>query len=274
MFFCDLYIDYFSTPLRLFWSIYSKMGDFSGLSLEITRKRQFASNNDSKREPREVVISSLSSLTNSDGFCYDSRLPSFDGVLFDEISYNIYLKKGTDIVFQKEVRVNRNHKPSDALIITDKRRKFHLFGREIIVLKKIRTGIRCSCWNDVLEKIESPSCTSCGGTGYVDGYFSPFITKCFFEGKPNLVEAMNMGGNEENMQQSFVMPDFPSLVSGDIIIDEFGKRYSVSVSQSLGSMSCCFEQRIQAVFLAKSHVAYKIPAIECNKRVIDLLKGL
>lgn len=270
MFYLRFLIDPFSVPTRFFWSILSKSGDFTGISLKITRKRILLENETTKKTAaKEKLVLFKQQITESSGIFVDRKAPSFDSFERNNTAYVFYVLQGDKVLYFEEKRPFINYKMAEKAIIKHRRRYFNLIGREVFLLTKVRDGLKCSCWNDILKKVEDPNCPSCGGTGYFDGYFDPVMTKVVFNGKPVPLEAMIDGASEERLQQTFSFPDFPIVCPGDIVVDEFGYRYVVNTVNSLGPRACTLEQQVAATLISRSDRIYKIPVVDCKSLVFS-----
>jgi len=153
----------------------------------------------------------------------------------------------------------------DRLIIKHKRRKLFKTGRSVLIFKNPRDGLRCECYNPILQKIEKPNCSVCGGTGFVKGFDGYVYTKFFFP--PEAMQEPNKYGDEQPVIKNFITSDFPHIRSGDMIVDTENRRFIVSVVQSVNPRGVLIGQNISALRVKSTDVIMGIPVPDDFKKL-------
>jgi len=102
-------------------------------------------------------------------------------------------------------------------------------GEKSILLRKKRSGTRCSCWRDQDRKA-LPSCSDCYGTGWIGGFdvFYPFLMDPQPAGER--VKLTNIGLTIDTQPRAWGVI-VPKINDGDFIIrlyDELHDRYEIN----------------------------------------------
>lgn len=129
------------------------------------------------------------------------------------------------------------------------------------LLKRRTWGTHCDscCWDDVLHRVTSASCTTCYGTGWNDGYFDPIPFNGMINASPKYNE-ITMFGEWMPSDALLVMLNFPPLKSKDIIIDSLsGERWVVmGQPRQVRKKNVVIEQRAQVALLQADDLLYSI----------------
>jgi hypothetical protein len=89
-------------------------------------------------------------------------------------------------------------------------------GVPVLVYPEIHDGTRCtSCWDPILEQIQHKDCKTCAGTGYVGGFFSPYLTVADI--RPPVKQQVVEDTEQNPSVTSLRMTNFPLLKPRDII---------------------------------------------------------
>lgn len=91
-------------------------------------------------------------------------------------------------------------------------------GTRVVVLKKRRWGPRClKCFDRRTKEVVRPNCRECYGTGFLQGYWTPFLTYARSNVTSNTTTITPMQKSDAN-DCTFWLPDYPQLERDDIII--------------------------------------------------------
>jgi hypothetical protein len=91
-------------------------------------------------------------------------------------------------------------------------------GTHVVVLKKRRWGVRClRCTDKRTKEVVRPNCRECWGTGFIGGYWEPFVTYARSSVNANTTAITPMQKSDAN-DCTFWLPDYPVLERDDLII--------------------------------------------------------
>lgn len=95
----------------------------------------------------------------------------------------------------------------------------YVFGTPIIIFKKKREGTHCPvCFDVVLKRVTKSNCTTCLGTGFINGFYKPMEGWADLNPDPKAVSIMEFGERQAN-QTDMQFTNYPLLNGGDIIIE-------------------------------------------------------
>lgn len=136
-------------------------------------------------------------------------------------------------------------------------------NRKMYLLKRIRSGERCECYDDVRGSREADRCTICFGTGFKGGYYPPIPIKVNFANASSLTEGMNPSGTtQEESQVQFWTVGYPLIQENDIIVDTMTKdRATVMSWQPSYKNGFLLRQTISMNKIPEASLFYKIPII-------------
>lgn len=101
-------------------------------------------------------------------------------------------------------------------------------GIKTTVYKKKTFGVRCQyCTDEATKQIVISQCKMCGGTGLVNGYYSPIPVYMNFQPTPKMLRVMNLGKIEEHESVAF-LTNFPIMYPGDMVVEPDEKHWKVS----------------------------------------------
>ena len=137
-------------------------------------------------------------------------------------------------------------------------------GREMYLLKRIRNGELCICYDDVRGSRKADRCLICFGTGYKGGYFSQIPIKVNFANVSSITEGMNPAGTfEETSQVQFWTLGYPLIQENDVIVDSLTKERSKVVRWDPSYKDgLLLRQTITVDKLPEASLYYKIPIIK------------
>ena len=101
----------------------------------------------------------------------------------------------------------------------------HVYGMPSLIYKKYSEGARCPvCWDTVLKRSTRSNCTTCKGTGFSGGYYSPYEAWMDFNPDPKSAQIAEWGERNQN-QTDIQFTNYPIIEVGDIIIELKTNRY-------------------------------------------------
>lgn len=140
-----------------------------------------------------------------------------------------------------------------------------LNGIELLVSKKKHWGERCTvCYDPVTQDLTLEHCTTCFGTGFTDGYWTP--VKIYGRIAPSPVQTqMSPHGKTEVLVTRLTLLDFPSLEEGDIVTDvRRNQRYIVRMVALTELKKVTVHQVVTMSLLSHMAIEYKIPVDQTN----------
>jgi len=141
-------------------------------------------------------------------------------------------------------------------IIRKKLIQLRTMGTTIRIYKKMLTGVRCECWDPVLNKSLRSNCPICGGTGIVRGYYDPIDIKASLSHKFS-VSADKRGDLEQKMLQVRML-NFPLMRQDDVIeLPKFKEIYRVSDVSRTTFQEAVISQTVQAALVPANSI--KLP---------------
>lgn len=132
---------------------------------------------------------------------------------------------------------------------------------EVYLLKRMRTGELCECYDDIRGSRKSDKCTSCFGTGYKGGFYQPIKMKVNYFNTASKSEEMISAGSFENQTPvQFWTINYPIIQENDIIVDTLtGQRSTVMNWQPSYKNGYLIRQTVQVTKIPESSIFYKIP---------------
>lgn len=135
-----------------------------------------------------------------------------------------------------------------------------LNGIQIVVLKRRHWGTRCpDCWDPVTKEGTLEHCSTCYGTTYIGGYWTPMLIRG--RRTPGAVET-NIGahGNQEVKYVNFVVLDYPHLEYQDVIVDlRRNERFLVQRVAPTELKTVIVHQTCACSYIAHDAVEYEVP---------------
>lgn len=133
---------------------------------------------------------------------------------------------------------------------------------ELLLIKKIRTGQRCDCYDDVRNSSsEGNKCRKCWGTGYVGGYYSPIkIMANFYNTQGEQEEMIATGTIETKSPIQLWVPAFPIVQENDILLDTSTNQRSkvMSVRPSIKNGKV-IRQTLEISKIPEGDLIYRMP---------------
>ncbi len=134
--------------------------------------------------------------------------------------YQVKIKTPDGKVFESQV-FNNDHigDPYGQSIVDDHQFLYrYISGTPVVIFQKKISGIRCSCWDNVLKRAKTAKCTLCHGSTYLNGYSKPIPV--WVEIGPDAKQAQMTDlkveyGNKNNM----TLTNYPLVNIGDIVAE-------------------------------------------------------
>ena len=134
-----------------------------------------------------------------------------------------------------------------------------LNGVAVKVLKRKHFGVRCSdCSDELTRAIVQYTCTTCYGTGWEGGFFSPIDTYINF--RPETVnKSTSQVGVTEVVKTSATMLYYPKVEKDDVIVElDTNKRWRVETSSQTELRRMILHQRVVISELSRDSVEYLV----------------
>lgn len=135
-------------------------------------------------------------------------------------------------------------------------------GTRVALLKKRRWGVRClKCFDRRTKEVIRANCRECWGTGFIGGYWDPFITY----GRSG-ISATGSASPITPMQRmdaascTFWLPDHPSLEGDDIVIrlaDQ--RRFRVDQQIETQIQLHPAHQEVNCEMIPDDNILYRLP---------------
>jgi hypothetical protein len=143
-------------------------------------------------------------------------------------------------------------------ILRRKRIAFKFIKRDLVLLKRKTWGTRCSsCWDDTLMRSTNHECTTCKGTGWIGGYFTPMHFDGMLTPAPNFKQ-VQMFGDWKTSDCLMTVLDYPIIEDKDIIVDDKGNRWIVISVRPIEKLGYLIEQQVQLGLIVYGDPIYDI----------------
>jgi hypothetical protein len=130
-------------------------------------------------------------------------------------------------------------------------------GRDFRVFKRRTWGTHCpDCWDSSLQRSTDSSCTTCYGTGWLNGYYNPVSFRGMKNTSPKLSQ-INMFGEWKPSDSLLYTLGYPPLKPKDIIADDMDFLWTVVQVRSVERLGYVVEQNAQIALLAQDELLYK-----------------
>ncbi len=135
----------------------------------------------------------------------------------------------------------------------------HLNGIPLIVLKRRHWGTRCPvCVDPVTHESVLEHCTTCFGTGFTGGYWSPVLIRGRRSTAPVQTQ-MTAHGDSDTKVVAFTILDYPHVEYKDIIVDlQRNDRYQIQMVASTELKSVIVHQVATASLLGRNSIEYSL----------------
>lgn len=130
----------------------------------------------------------------------------------------------------------------------------------VFFLLRRRVGIPCTeCYNPITKRPKYANCPVCHGTGYVEGYHPPIISRISQD-----VSQLEMASGEPDADKTILTPisawilNTPLLYPEDVMVDVLDRRYKVVEVTPRTKSQYVIRQLLQLAPLEKGHPVYGI----------------
>jgi len=190
--------------------------------------------------------------------------------LFQEVHYKLVCRmpNGTILETKEETGpANATRKMSQYL--RKSKRDFRLTlkfnGTKLVVLKKRRWGAKCivqpdgtGCYDPISQEVMRQNCRECWGTGFIGGYWTPFVTY----GRRNVsanTSAITPAQRSDTNDGSFWLPDYPTLEADDILISlSDQRRFIIDQQVETQILLNSVHQEVACMELDHDHIIYQM----------------
>ena len=133
-------------------------------------------------------------------------------------------------------------------------------NEKVFLLKKIRSGTVCQCWDDIRMTADT-RCPICYGTGYVNGYFYPMDIEVNYANTEQFSQAFSQEDMQGEVRSSkqFWTSNFPIIAAEDVIVDSDNFRWRVISVMPTKKDKFILRQIVNIEKIPKTDMVYKIP---------------
>lgn len=134
-----------------------------------------------------------------------------------------------------------------------------LNGVEIAVIKRMHWGPRCTkCWDKTTKTVTRANCTTCFGTGFSPGYFTPVLTLGRRGTLPAAKQIAPQGVAEYRPTQVTIL-DAPRVEPDDILVFlKDNRRFLVKSVIQTELKTVGVHQKFEVSELARSSIEYRL----------------
>jgi hypothetical protein len=134
-----------------------------------------------------------------------------------------------------------------------------LNGVEIAVCKRMHWGPRCpKCWDQATKTVTRGNCTTCFGTGFSPGYFTPILTLGRRGTLPAAKQIAPQGVSDYRPTQVTIL-DAPKVEPDDVLVFlKDNRRFVVKSVIQTELKTVGVHQKFEVSELARSSVEYRI----------------
>ena len=131
---------------------------------------------------------------------------------------------------------------------------------EVILLKRMRTGELCDCYDDIRGSRKGDQCTSCFGTGYKGGFYPPSTIKVCYFNVESITEEMGIRGTfKSESPVQFWTANYPVIQEGDIVVNTLtADKYTVTNWQPSYKNGFLIRQTVQVTRIPEASIYQKI----------------
>lgn len=131
------------------------------------------------------------------------------------------------------------------------------------LLKKIRSGGRCFCFDDI-RMVSDPKCKLCYGTSYVGGYEKATPIKVNFANAEQYTQSFdlsNMQGEERSGLQLWTS-NYPIIQAEDVLVDDDNIRWRITSVTPTTKGKFILRQILTIEMIQKTDIVYKVSVEE------------
>jgi hypothetical protein len=134
-----------------------------------------------------------------------------------------------------------------------------LNGVEIAVCKRMHWGPRCTkCWDKTTKAVTRANCSTCFGTGFTPGYFTPILTLGRRGTLPSAKQVAPQGVAEYRPTQVTLL-DVPKIEPDDVLVFlKDNKRFIVKAIIQTELKTVGVHQKLEVSELARSSMEYRL----------------
>lgn len=140
----------------------------------------------------------------------------------------------------------------------------YVTGVPVAIFQKMHEGIqRCTeCWDPISKKPSKSQCTTCFGTGWVKGYYSPIYT---WADMTSSVRALHQQpwGDDQPEQITIQLTDYPQVRPEDMLVElRNGQRWKVVTVQDSDKRRRGILQTLQLDKVTHTSIEYRLEVPE------------
>lgn len=131
-------------------------------------------------------------------------------------------------------------------------------GKRVMIVKKRTHGTVCpDCFDTILGKSDDPDCLACMGTGWSVGYYAPIESTATITNRLKK-DTLRMWSNWEATDVVMTMSNFPTITTGDLIIDNLNRRYHAVQIRTTEKGQHVISQQVQMREFPRGDIAYDV----------------
>lgn len=181
-----------------------------------------------------------------------TRVP--DGLQVESIVHRAEVHKGA----RRRMMVGLAIVKKERMLLQGKGITAGYVGVPSVVFIRRTFGQHCSeCFDFVLQRSLKEQCTSCFGTRYKRGFFTPIPAYVNYSPSPEILQVVNWGETQPSETDAW-LSNYPLLSPGDVVIEPNNNRWKVDRCHSTKMLRTPIRQIIRLVQLNRNNVEYKM----------------
>ena len=134
-----------------------------------------------------------------------------------------------------------------------------LSGQKFLVYKKKTFGQYCTkCYDDTLMRTTFGKCDICYGTGFVGGFYTPYVIHAQINENPPRSQ-ITLYGDWQDQDAVLVMSVTPTITPGDMVLDLYGRRWNAVTCRSTNKAMFTIAQQVQMRQLEVDNITSTFP---------------
>lgn len=203
--------------LTVFWDFLDTAEDISAYTLEIYRSES----------PNDFTL--ITTIADPTVLNYiDDSLQGINNYKYITWFYQLKLTSPTTEVFTSEpYHLKYPLHPKAKKILKAKEAGLRQYGTNFKVGKKVKAAVNCpDCWDNILMRSTDSQCSTCNGTGRLNGY-STYIDVIGAFSTSTLANNISDIGKSQDYSATLSILNYPRVFPEDVIVSEKGEQFRV-----------------------------------------------